>query len=80
MLPLDAVNGPVLTIEGRDAAGEARAWYVRLWNYAVGHAEDAVVALDFASARGGFLLPGEARSGVGGRCRPDVRVAGAAGL
>ncbi len=33
---LDAVNGPTLTIEGRDAAGEPRAWYVRLWNYADG--------------------------------------------
>ncbi len=58
--PLDAVNGPVLTIEGRDAAGAARAWYVRLWNYAAGSPEDAAVAIDFASVDGGFLLPGEA--------------------
>ncbi|MCP3735046.1 DUF2460 domain-containing protein [Sphingomonas sp. RP10(2022)] len=58
--PLDAVNGPTLTIEGRDAAGAARAWYVRLWNYAVGTPEDAVVTLDFAALAGGFLLPGEA--------------------
>ncbi len=27
---LDAVQGPVLTIEGRDAGGVARSWYVRL--------------------------------------------------
>jgi uncharacterized protein (TIGR02217 family) len=60
VLALDAVNGPVLTIEGRDAAGEARSWYVRLWNYAVGTPEDAVVSIDFASVAGGFLLPGEA--------------------
>ncbi len=60
VLALDAVNGPVLTIEGRDAAGEARAWYVRLWNYAAGTPEDAVVTIDFASLDGGFLLPGEA--------------------
>jgi len=60
VLPLDAVHGPTLTIEGRDAAGNARAWYVRLWNYAVGTAEDAVVTLDFARLDGGFLLPGEA--------------------
>lgn len=33
-LPLDAVNGPVLTIEGRDAEGAAKNWFVRLWNYA----------------------------------------------
>lgn len=60
VLALDAVNGPVLTIEGRDASGTARAWYVRLWNYAQGTPEDAVVALDFASIAGGFLLPDEA--------------------
>lgn len=60
VLPLDAVNGPVLTIDGRDAAGNPRAWYVRLWNYAVGTPEDAVVSIDFASVDGGFMLPGEA--------------------
>lgn len=60
VMPLDAVNGPTLTIEGRDAAGDPRAWYVRLWNYAVGTPEDAVVSLDFAAIDGGFLLPGEA--------------------
>ncbi len=38
---LDAVNGPTLTIEGRDAAGDPRTWYVRLWNYASGDPEDA---------------------------------------
>ena len=58
--PLDALHGPTLTIEGRDAAGSARAWYVRLWNYAEGSAEDAVVTLDFDALDGGFLLPGEA--------------------
>ena len=58
--PLDALHGPTLTIEGRDAAGNPRAWYVRLWNYAVGTPEDAVVTLDFDALKGGFLLPGEA--------------------
>ncbi len=58
--PLDAVHGPVLTIEGRDATGAARAWYVRLWNYAQGSPEDAEVAIDFAALDGGFLLPAEA--------------------
>ncbi|MGQ3064374.1 MAG: DUF2460 domain-containing protein [Sphingopyxis sp.] len=58
--PLDALHGPTLTIEGRDAAGAPRAWYVRLWNYAEGTAEDAVVSLDFDALDGGFLLPGEA--------------------
>ncbi|SNT06242.1 DUF2460 domain-containing protein [Sphingopyxis indica] len=58
--PLDALHGPTLTIEGRDAEGNARAWYVRLWNYASGTAEDAVVSLDFDALDGGFLLPGEA--------------------
>ncbi|MBW4330575.1 DUF2460 domain-containing protein [Stakelama sp. CBK3Z-3] len=60
VLPLDAVNGPVLTIEGRDAQGDARAWYVRLWNYASGDPDDAVVTLDFANLDGGFTLPDEA--------------------
>lgn len=60
VMALDQVNGPVLTIEGRDAEGEPRAWYVRLWNYAEGDPEDALVSLDFASLDGGFLLPGEA--------------------
>ncbi len=60
VLPLDAVNGPTLTIEGRDAGGTARAWYVRLWNYATGTPEDAQVSIDFAALDGGFLLPGEA--------------------
>ena len=60
VLPLDAVNGPTLTIEGRDAVGAPRAWYLRLWNYAEGSPEDAVVLLDFAAVAGGFLLPEEA--------------------
>lgn len=60
VLPLDAVNGPTLTIEGRDASGAPRAWYVRLWNQAVGTPTDAVVSIDFATVSGGFLLPGEA--------------------
>ncbi|HET9511631.1 MAG TPA: DUF2460 domain-containing protein [Sphingomonas sp.] len=58
--PLDAVNGPTLTIEGRDADGTPRAWYVRMWNYAIGTPEDAVIAIDFASVLGGFALPDEA--------------------
>ncbi|WP_448658899.1 DUF2460 domain-containing protein [Sphingomonas sp. CJ99] len=60
LIPLDAVNGPVLTIEGRDEGGAPRAWYVRLWNYAEGAPEDARVTLDFAALEGGFLLPDEA--------------------
>ncbi|HEX6374604.1 MAG TPA: DUF2460 domain-containing protein [Allosphingosinicella sp.] len=51
---LDAVNGPTLTIEGRDPAGVAHSWYVRLWNYADGTPEDALVALDFAALAGGW--------------------------
>ncbi len=58
--PLDGVHGPVLTIEGRDAAGNPRAWYVRLWNYADGTPEDALVAIDFATVQGGYALPEEA--------------------
>src|SRR3546814_2666078 len=57
---LDAVHGPTLTIEGRDESGAARSWYVRLWNYAQGSGEDAVISLDFGNMDGGFTLPGEA--------------------
>ncbi len=57
---LDAIHGPVLTIEGRDASGVARSWFVRLWNYAVGTPEDCVVSIDFAEVVGGFELPTEA--------------------
>lgn len=60
VVPLDALNGPTLTIEGRDANGAPRTWYVRLWNYADGSPEDAEITLDFSELAGGFLLPGEA--------------------
>jgi uncharacterized protein (TIGR02217 family) len=55
---LDAINGPTLTIEGRDALGVVTSWYVRLWNYALGSPTDAVVTIDFASVASGFVLPG----------------------
>ena len=42
-----------------------------------GTPEDAAIALDFDALAGGW---GDGRSGLGGRHRPDVRVAGAAGL
>lgn len=58
VLPLDDVNGPVLTITGRDAAGVAQTWYVRLWNYAVGTGSDAQVVLPFGKLASGFSLPG----------------------
>ncbi len=57
VMALDAINGPTLTIEGRDAAGVAKSWYVRVWNYAVGTPEDAVVSLDFGAMVGGYDLP-----------------------
>jgi uncharacterized protein (TIGR02217 family) len=60
VIALDAVNGPTLTIEGRDASGVPRAWYVRLWNYATGSPTDAVVTLPFSDLAGGFMHPAEA--------------------
>lgn len=61
IIALDAINGPTLTIEGRTAAGAARTWYVRLWNYArSGTPTDARIELPFQTLAGGFLLPGEA--------------------
>jgi uncharacterized protein (TIGR02217 family) len=57
VIALDALNGPTLTIEGRDETGDPHTWYVRLWNYADGDPEDAEIALDFGSVDGGFVLP-----------------------
>jgi uncharacterized protein (TIGR02217 family) len=51
---LDAVNGPTLTIEGRDMAGAARTWFVRLWNHADGVPDDAGIVLDFDALAGGW--------------------------
>ncbi len=60
IMPLDAINGPTLTISGRDAAGLAKSWYLRLWNYATGTPDNAQIVLRFSELDGGFLLPGEA--------------------
>ncbi len=57
---LDEAHGPTLTIEGRDAEGAPASWLVRLWNYAVGDPEDALVSLDFAALQAGFAPGGEA--------------------
>lgn len=58
--PLPDLDGPTLTIEGRDQAGLPRTWFVRLWNFASGSPEDAIITLDFDALSGGFLLPSEA--------------------
>ena len=58
VIPLDAINGPTLTIEGKDTAGNPRSWFVRLWNYAGGTPTDADVTLDFGALDGGFGLAG----------------------
>ncbi len=60
IMPLDAINGPTLTITGRNAAGQPKSWYVRLWNYAIGTPSDAQITLKFSALNGGFTLPGEA--------------------
>ena len=54
VIPLDGVDGPTLTIEGRDASGAPRNWFVRLWNYASGTPEDAAVTLPFSALTGGW--------------------------
>ena len=59
VVALDQPNGPTLTIEGRDASGSARSWYIRLWNYATGSPEDALVELPFSKIQSGYGLPGE---------------------
>lgn len=60
LVALDQANGPTLTIEGRDALGNTRAWYVRLWNYATGTPTDAQITLPFSALESGWSLPGEA--------------------
>ncbi len=52
VVALDAINGPTLTIEGRDANGAPKSWFVRLWNYTSG----GRVTLDFDALKGGFNL------------------------
>lgn len=59
LLPLDAVNGPTLTIEGRDAADAARTWFVRLWAYAEGTPDNAQVTLPFSALRAGWAGDGD---------------------
>ncbi len=58
IIPLDQVHGPTLTIEGRDQGGVPRVWYVRLWNYATGSPEDAVVELPFSKLFSGWDVSG----------------------
>lgn len=58
VIPLDQVNGPTLTIEGRDADGAAQVWLVRLWNYAQGSPTDAQITIPFSALESGFTLPG----------------------
>lgn len=59
VMPLDALNGAVLTLEGRDAEGAPRTWYVRLWNYAEGTPVSAHVKLDMGALRAGFGRDGD---------------------
>ncbi|WP_324291997.1 hypothetical protein [uncultured Erythrobacter sp.] len=59
VIALDQPNGPTLTIEGRDAAGQPRTWYIRLWNYAQGTPTDAQITLPFSALESGYGLPGE---------------------
>lgn len=60
LVALDAISGPTLTIEGKDGGGNPRAWFVRLWNYAVGTPTNADIRLDFDALDGGFSLPADA--------------------
>ncbi|QZD91732.1 DUF2460 domain-containing protein [Qipengyuania xiapuensis] len=60
LVALDQPHGPTLTIEGRDASGTPRSWYVRLWNYAEGTPTEASIELPFSKLQSGYTLPGEA--------------------
>lgn len=54
ILPLDGPNGPALTIEGRNAAGQPASWFVRLWNYATGTPTDADIVIPFSDIHAGW--------------------------
>jgi uncharacterized protein (TIGR02217 family) len=60
LIALDAINGPTLTVEGEDAAGDPKIWLVRLWNYAAGAPTDAEVTIEFDALDAGFALPADA--------------------
>jgi uncharacterized protein (TIGR02217 family) len=60
IIPLDQLNSPTLTIEGKDASGAQHYWFVRLWNYAVGSPTDAQITLKFSELDGGYILPQDA--------------------
>lgn len=60
LVALDAVNGPTLTIEGKDESGNPQVWLVRLWNYASGTGASADVTLDFNLLDAGWSLPADA--------------------
>jgi len=60
IIALDQINGPTLTIEGKDEAGNPHFWLVRLWNYATGTPEDARITLNFSELDGGYILPDDA--------------------
>ena len=58
VMPLDAINGPTLTIEGQDAGGATRMWYVRLWNFAIGTPDNAQITLPFSELKEGWAADG----------------------
>lgn len=59
LIALDAVNGPTLTIEGKDAAGADGTWFVRLWAYATGTPQDAQITLPFSALNAGWEGDGD---------------------
>jgi len=60
LIALDGINGPTLTIEGEDSAGDPKIWLVRLWNYAIGTPTSADVTVDFNALDAGYALPADA--------------------
>lgn len=60
LIALDAINGATLTIEGHDASGSPKSWYVRLANYAEILSQKTRITLPFDRLDGGYLLPAEA--------------------
>ncbi len=80
IIPLDQLNGPTLTIEGKDANGAPHFWLVRLWNYAVGTPTDAADRARFLRSRRRLYPARRGRPGLPEADRPHVHLDGRAGL
>ena len=79
LVALNAVNGPTLTIEGRDAGGAPRSWYV-IVELCGGHGRRCADHARFRRTRRRVFAPERGGPSLSQGYRPDVLQHGAAGL